>query len=222
MSRARLVVATGNPGKLREFRALLAPLDIGVDIALDTGVDIGVGIEVCAPQEPIAYPEEGDDYAANALAKARTASTQLGVAALADDSGLEVDALDGEPGPHSARYGGPDLDDRGRVAHLLEALARTPRSERTARFVCHAALVEPGGEVVTAMGSCAGRILTAPRGARGFGYDPVFWVPDRGAAMAELPASIKNRISHRARAVAALADALAALQSRAKISSGDG
>ncbi len=206
MSRARLVVATGNAGKLREIRALLAQLDLEVQ-----------------PLDPsVTLPEEGDDYAANALAKARASAEQLGLPALADDSGLEVDALGGAPGARSARYGGPGLDDRGRVAHLLEALAGTPRRERTARFVCHAALVEPGGAAHAAVGTCAGRILEAPRGAGGFGYDPVFWVESHGAAMAELPDSEKNRISHRARALAGLEAALAALQKRAKTSSGDG
>jgi XTP/dITP diphosphohydrolase len=188
-------LATGNPGKVREFAEILA------DLSLDL-----------RPVTPdVVFPAEGADYEPNAAAKARTLAEAWGLPALADDSGLEVDALDGAPGPLSARFGGPELDDAGRVAHLLAALGEVPRARRTARFVCVAALAHPDGRVVTRRGECAGRILAAPRGAGGFGYDPVFWVPELGAAMAELPAVEKNRISHRARALAALRPELAAL-----------
>lgn len=190
-----VAIATGNPGKVREIRALLA--DVAVELRPFSG--------------DLEFPEEGDAYEPNAVAKARTLADAWGMPALADDSGLEVDALDGAPGPRSARFGGPGLDDAGRVAHLLEMLREVRRERRTAQFVCVAALAHPDGRVVTRRGVCAGRILTAPRGVGGFGYDPVFWVPERGAAMAELPASEKNRISHRARAFHALRPDLEAL-----------
>jgi XTP/dITP diphosphohydrolase len=189
-------IATGNAGKVREIAAILADLPLALR----------------AVAGDVAFPEEGDAYEPNAVAKARTLAEAWGVPALADDSGLEVDALDGGPGPRSARFGGPGLDDAGRVAHLLETLREVPRARRAARFVCVAALAWPDGRVVARRGECVGRILTAPRGVGGFGYDPVFWVPERGAAMSELPAAEKNRISHRARAFLALRPELEALR----------
>jgi len=196
MSRRALVVATANPGKLRELRALLEDLDVDV-----LGLDAVPGVEL---------PEEGDDYAANAAAKARAAAGTAGLPALADDSGLEVEALGGRPGPRSARYGGPGLDDAGRVRRLLEELAGVEASRRGARFVCVAALARPEGAVRTSRGEWPGRILETPRGERGFGYDPIFWDEERGAAAAELPARVKNRVSHRARAVAGLREPIRA------------
>jgi XTP/dITP diphosphohydrolase len=197
----RLLVATSNPGKLREFRALLSDLPLAL-----VGLDAASGVSL---------PPEGDDYEANAREKARAVATQLGLPALADDSGLEVEGLAGAPGPHSARYGGPGLDDAGRVARLLAALAERAGPARRARFVCVAALATPDGRVRVARGECPGRILATPRGAGGFGYDPVF-APDAavagGRSMAELDAAEKNRISHRARALHALRDALAELR----------
>jgi XTP/dITP diphosphohydrolase len=193
---ARAVVATSNPAKLREIRAVLAPLPLPL-VGLDAFPELRL-------------PPEGDDYAANAVAKARAAAAHTGQAALADDSGLEVEGLGGAPGPRSARYGGPGLDDAGRVAVLLDQLAGREGAARRARFVCVAALALPDGEVATARGECRGRIGAAPRGRRGFGYDPVFEVQGRGRTMAELPAREKNRISHRARAFRALRAALLA------------
>lgn len=198
MSDAVLVVATGNAGKLAELRALLAELPLRV---------LGLG-ELPA----VAFPEEGDDYAANAQAKACAAATALGRPALADDSGLEVAALGGAPGARSARFGGPDLSDAERAALLLERLEETPAADRSARFVCAAALALPGGTVRSALGSCAGRIARGARGRAGFGYDPVF-EPDEpgfrdGRTLAELGAEAKQRISHRARAVSALLPAI--------------
>lgn len=185
-----MVVATANAGKLREFRAILAELP--------------VALRGLADFPGVALPEEGEDYVENAVAKARAAARGSGRPALADDSGLEVAALGGAPGPRSARYGGPGLDDAGRCRRLLEALAGAGSADRSARFVCVAALATPEGEVVTARGECRGRILEAPRGAGGFGYDPVFEVEGRGRAMAELAPGEKNRLSHRARALRAL------------------
>jgi len=156
----------------------------------------------------VELPEEGHDYEKNALAKACAAAEASGLPALGDDSGIEVAALAGGPGPGSARYGGPGLDDAGRSARLLHALAATGSSDRRACFVCVAALAAPGGAVISARGECHGRILAAPRGAGGFGYDPIFQPEGYDVSMAELPAQLKNRISHRARALAALAPAL--------------
>ncbi len=188
------VVATGNAGKLAEMRALLA----GVPIELR-----GLG-EVPG----IALPPEGDDYAANAIAKAEVASRVTGLPAIGDDSGLEVDALGGRPGAQSARYGGAGLDDAGRVALLLRELDGVPAQRRTARFVCVVALAVPGGETLAVRGVCEGRILDAPRGRGGFGYDPIFAPEGRPVSMAELAAAEKNALSHRGRAVAALQMAL--------------
>ncbi len=153
-------------------------------------------------------PAEGDAYERNAIEKALTAARATGRVALGDDSGLEVDALGGAPGPFSARYGGAGLDDGGRVAALLRALAAVPDGERNARFVCVAAVATPRGDVATARGVCEGRLLRAPRGAGGFGYDPIFAVGD--VSLAELPAAAKDALSHRGRAFRALVPALRA------------
>jgi XTP/dITP diphosphohydrolase len=195
-ARPELVVATGNPGKLREIRAILADLPV-VWRALDAFPDIRL-------------PDEGDDYRANAVAKARTTAAGSGRLAVADDSGLEVAGLAGGPGPRSARYGGHGLDDAGRVAHLLAELSGLEGDLREARFVCVAAWATPGGEVGTARGECRGRILPAPRGAGGFGYDPVFFSAELQAGMAELPEVRKHAISHRGRAFRALRESLVA------------
>jgi XTP/dITP diphosphohydrolase len=188
------VLATSNPGKLRELRAILG--------------DLPVVLRALEAYPEVQLPEEGDDYEANAVVKARAVAEGTGRPALADDSGIEVAALDGRPGPHSARFGGPHLDDAGRVDRLLTELAASGRSDRSARFVCVAALVFPNGEVVTARGECPGRILDAPRGRSGFGYDPIFEVEAGGRSMAELSPTEKNRISHRARAFLALGKAI--------------
>jgi XTP/dITP diphosphohydrolase len=193
---ACVVVATSSRGKLREILALLAPLPVPM-----VGLDALPGLRL---------PPEGDDYLANAVTKARAAASFAGLPALADDSGLEVEVLGRAPGPHSARYGGPGLDDAGRVARLLGELAGWEGPARRARFVCAAALVAPDGGVATAFGECAGRIASAPRGADGFGYDPIFELEAGGRTMAELPAQEKNRVSHRARAFLALRPALLA------------
>ena len=191
----RVVIATSNPGKVREIAAILREHPLRL-IALDE-------------LQPVSFPEEGSEYAANAIAKARAAALQLGELALADDSGLEVDALEGQLGPHSARYGGPALDDRGRVELLLRSLRGVPASHRGAEFVCVAALATPEGEVLSARGECRGEILEAARGTAGFGYDPIFRVAGHLQTLAELRPDEKNRISHRARALHALFEAWA-------------
>lgn len=185
--RRLLVVATTNRGKLREIEALLAGLPLRVVAASEIA--------------SIAYPEEGDDYEANALAKARTVAAALGEFAVADDSGLEVEALDGRPGARSARYGGPGLDDAGRAARLLAEVAGHPETSRRARFVCWAAFAEPSGRTASAMGICAGRLLTAPRGDGGFGYDPVFAPDGSERSLAEFTRAEKDAISHRGMAL---------------------
>ncbi len=186
----RLVVATQNAGKLREIRDILAGREFEV-VSL-------------AGLAPVDFPDEGGDYRENAVAKARAAALQLGVRALADDSGLEVEGLGGGPGAYSARYGGAHLDDAGRVQHLLDELGARPGASRRARFVCWAALVEPDGTTRSAFGECPGEILAAARGAGGFGYDPVFQPDGFEVSMAEVADAVKNEISHRARALHAL------------------
>ncbi len=189
-----LVLATSNPGKLREFRAILG--------------ELSVRFEALAAFPEVELPEEGDDYEANAVAKARAIADATGRPALADDSGIEVTALGNRPGPRSARFGGADLDDAGRLEKLLRDLAASGAMDRSARFVCVAALAFPGGEVITARGECPGRILDAPRGGRGFGYDPIFEVEGGVRSMAEIPPTEKNRISHRARALLSLREVI--------------
>ncbi len=188
------VLATSNPGKLVEIRAILR--------------DLPFAIRPLSDFPGVVLPEEGASYEENAIAKARAAAQRSDRVALADDSGLEVSGLGGGPGPFSARFGGPGLDDAGRVQALLAALANCSGEQRRARFVCIAALATPAGDIVTARGECAGRILDAPRGRCGFGYDPIFLVEGVGRAMAELPESEKNRISHRASAFDALSGAI--------------
>jgi len=192
-----LVVATGNQGKRAEFARLLG--DIGATV-----VDLSVaGPGYAAP------PEDGATYAENARIKARAAAAATGCLALADDSGIEVEALDGAPGVHSARYGGAGLDDAGRVALLLETLAAVPDGRRAAWFVAHLCVSAPSGAIVASTEArLAGRIARAPRGAAGFGYDPVFVPVGSGQTMAELAPAAKDLLSHRGRAAALLRPSL--------------
>jgi len=196
----KVVLATRNRGKLRE----IAPLLDGLGLELCTIDDV-------APKAELR--EDADTFEENALAKARQAAAATGLPAVADDSGLEVDALGGAPGVRSARYAGPGADDARNNAKLLEALRDIPPGGRRARFRCVAAFVDPArGREITRAGVCEGEILGAPRGEGGFGYDPLFLLPDRGRTMAELPLDEKNRVSHRAAAFRALAAALAQVQ----------
>ena len=183
----RLLLATNNPGKLEELRALLRDLPI---LLADPGA-LGIGLEV---------EEDGADYAANATLKAVAFSRTSGLPTLADDTGLEVDALDGAPGLHSRRVAPSDPERRQR---LLARLAPFPRPW-TATFRCAVALATPDQTVVVAHGACPGEILPRPRGTGGFGYDPVFLVAGTTKTMAELTLEEKNRLSHRARAVRSL------------------
>lgn len=186
----KLVFATRNKGKLRELRQLLQ-LDHLEILALD---DIPGTPEV---------EEDGDTFAENATKKAREIMEATGLPALADDSGLEVDALGGAPGVHSARYAGEDATDGDRINLLLSELQGVPHEQRTARFRCVVAIATPTRELYSAEGVCEGLIAFEPTGQGGFGYDPVFYLPEYGCTMAQLPQAEKNRISHRARAVEA-------------------
>ena len=183
----RLLLATNNRGKVGEYRELLR----GLPLELVTPGEIGVDGSV---------EETGLTFTENARLKATTLCERSGLLTLADDSGLQVDALNGEPGIRSARYAGPDATDRDLVAKLLGALQGVPAEKRGARFRCVIAIAVPGGRIYTRSGNCAGRISETPRGAFGFGYDPVFLVPELGLTMAQLPARTKNGLSHRGRA----------------------
>jgi XTP/dITP diphosphohydrolase len=187
VEKPRLLIATNNPGKAAEYRELLG--DAGWELV--TPRDVGLQLEV---------EESGGDYAENAKIKAATFAKASGLVALADDSGIEVDALGGEPGFLSARFGREGIGDEGRVALLLERLAGVPPEKRSARFRCLIAVARPEGQVDLFEGRCEGRVAVEPRGESGFGYDPVFLLPDRGLTMAELPPQEKNSVSHRGRA----------------------
>jgi XTP/dITP diphosphohydrolase len=192
--RRTLVFATRSAGKLAELAALCAPLGLDVRAAADLG----------APD----VVEDGATLVDNAVKKAREVARATGLCALADDSGLEVDALGGAPGVHSARFCGRHGDDAGNNRLLLERLAGVPKAARTARFVCVLALADSAGPLgdrtITVTGTVAGRILTEPRGQGGFGYDPLFYCPELGATFAEAGIGPKGGVSHRARAMAAL------------------
>jgi XTP/dITP diphosphohydrolase len=199
----QILVATRNPGKLREYASLLSGLRAnGQPLEWVTLTDLGIEREV---------DETGVTFEENARLKARAYAGESGLLTLADDSGLEVDALDGAPGVYSARYGGARLDDVGRYRLLLKNLGGTPAEQRTARFRCVVAVSTPGGELYTSDGACEGRIGIEPKGEYGFGYDPVFIVEGYGVTMAELPPDVKNRISHRARALRAVQPTLEAV-----------
>jgi XTP/dITP diphosphohydrolase len=195
--RERLVIASGNPGKLREFRELLAGLPFDVVAQADLGI--------AAP------PETGTSFLENALLKARHAAGAARAAAIADDSGLEVDALGGAPGIYSARYAGLGADDAANNAKLLGALKAAPPHSRSARYRCVMAFV--AGDVdpapLTAEGVWEGIIVDSPRGSAGFGYDPHFWLPELKMTAAELDPGEKNRRSHRGTALRLLRERLA-------------
>ncbi len=193
----RLLLATNNPGKVRELRRLLSDLAF----ELVTPADLGLALEVA---------ETGSTYAENASIKARAFARATGCLALADDSGIEVDALDGRPGILSARFGDPRLDDVGRTQHLLDELDGIPLEHRTARYRALVAIARPSGEVALFEGVQEGAIAARPRGQGGFGYDPVFLV-DGSRTQAEIPEGEKDALSHRGRAVRAARDYLKGL-----------
>jgi XTP/dITP diphosphohydrolase len=187
----QLLVATGNPGKLAEFQELLDPSGVRVLSPAEIGWEGGL-------------LEEGETLEANALQKAATATRATGMASLADDSGLFVDILGGAPGVQSARYAGEEQDSEANCAKLIGALEGVHPDERGAEFRCVIALVTSEGEGRVFAGTCRGRIALKPRGTGGFGYDPLFEVPEDGRTFAEMTSDEKHRISHRGRALAAL------------------
>ncbi len=190
----RLVLATSNAGKLAEIQPLLA--DSGIALVAQSELDVADAIE------------DGKSFIENALLKARHASAATGLPALADDSGLLVDALGGAPGLLSARYAGAHGDSAGNIRKLLDALQGVPESARAARFHCSIVLLRHADDPqpLVVEGVWHGRILAAPRGTGGFGYDPVFFDTDLHSSAAELPAELKNRVSHRGQALRQLAE----------------
>ena len=185
----KIVAATNNKNKLREFKEILSPLGYQIISLKDLGLDIEV-------------EETGTTFEENSLIKAKAVLKATGMASLADDSGLMVDALGGEPGIYSARYcEGSDTD---RINYLLEKMKNVPDEKRTARFVSAITLMFTDGDIVTAKGTCEGKIAKAPSGKNGFGYDPVFYVEKYGKTFAELSAEQKNLISHRGNALSEL------------------
>lgn len=181
----KLLIATNNPGKSAEYRELFADLPIELTSPAAEGIHLDV-------------EETGSSFEENAVLKARTFARVSGLPTLADDSGLEVMALDGEPGIYSSRYAGPHASDADRYRKLLENLASVPWERRLARFRCVIAIATPQGALKTVEGRVNGRIAFEPRGEHGFGYDPVFYLSSHEKTMAELPEEIKNQISHRA------------------------
>ena len=205
MNSSDFLIATHNMKKREELHRILAPLGLRVHLAEEVGITLS-DVE-----------ETGSTFEANALLKAESGCTESGLACIADDSGLEVDALGGTPGVYSARYAGEHGNDALNTEKLLSELSDIPAPARTARFVCAACCVFPDGRVLTVRGECEGHIAFAPKGTGGFGYDPVFLpadVPDEPGepkTMAELPAAVKDTLSHRGKALKALAEKLGGL-----------
>jgi XTP/dITP diphosphohydrolase len=193
--RRKLIVATKNRGKLEEIAQLLSDLSYDVISMADAGITEDID-------------ENGTTFEENALIKARAIWKATGETVLADDSGLEVDHLGGAPGIYSARYAGEGATDADRNNKLLAALAGVPAEKRTARFVCAAALVFPDGRELVVRGTCEGVIADASAGNNGFGYDPLFYVPEFGMTIAQMDAELKNSISHRGNALRKILDIL--------------
>ena len=194
----KIVFATGNPNKLTEIREILADMPAEIVTMKEAGADVEI-------------VEDGADFTENALIKARTAAAALPEAwadalVLADDSGLEVDALGKEPGVYSSRYMGENTPYDVKNAEILRRLKDVPTEERTARFVCAVAAVFPDGREETVRETIEGKIGYEPRGENGFGYDPIFYLPDLSCSTAEIPPAEKNRISHRGKALRAMAE----------------
>jgi XTP/dITP diphosphohydrolase len=183
----KLLLATNNPGKARELKVLLQELPLELVLPGELGISGEVD-------------EAGATFEENARIKATALVKRSGLLSLADDSGLEVEALGGEPGSLSARYAGEGASDRERVDYLLDKMKGIPWEKRTARFRCVIAIAEPEGEVELCSGECHGFITFEPKGKEGFGYDPIFYFPGLDKTMAELPFEIKNKVSHRGEA----------------------
>jgi len=195
----KLLLATNNQAKVREYRSLLKALPYKLVTLAEQGITTVVD-------------EVGESLEENARLKAVTLAAQSQLLALADDSGLEVDALGGEPGRLSARYAGENASDRERIEYLLARLDGVPWEKRTARFRCVIAIATPDGKVELCSGECHGFITFAPRGEHGFGYDPVFYLPELAKTMAELPLALKNELSHRGQAARQVPQALERLR----------
>ncbi len=191
----KILIATTNQGKVEEIRNLVKGLP-AVFLSLS---------EVPGVPEVV---EDGATFEENALKKARVIAYSTGIVTLADDSGLCVDALDGRPGVHSARYAGESATDEEKYMRLLDEMEDVPELERSARFVCALALVDPHGEQMLFRGVCEGRITREPRGSSGFGYDPIFFFEEAGCTFAEMDQEAKNRVSHRGRALREFAEFL--------------
>ncbi|HBI26643.1 MAG TPA: non-canonical purine NTP pyrophosphatase [Peptococcaceae bacterium] len=192
-----VLIASRNAGKIEEYRELLSDLPLVIfSLADDNFIHL--------PE----VEETGQTFQENALIKARAAAGAAGLMALADDSGLEVDYLQGAPGVYSSRYAGPGNDDQANNHKLLQALEGVPLQQRGGRFRCVIALVTPQGKEFFSEGVCEGRIAFQPTGSKGFGYDPLFLMPLLGKTFAELEPEVKNRISHRAQAIRAMRDVL--------------
>jgi XTP/dITP diphosphohydrolase len=187
LSSGRLLLGTNNKAKVREYRVLLE----GIPCEITTPAELGI-------TQPV--EESGETLEQNAVLKAKAYALMSNLTALADDSGLEVDALGGEPGVLSARYAGEGVSDRERIEYLLAKITDVPWEQRGARFRCIIAVASPDGEVTLCQGECPGIITFEPKGAGGFGYDPVFYLPELDKTMAELSMEQKNRLSHRGRA----------------------
>ncbi len=190
-----VIAATNNKNKLREFRQILKPHGFNVLTQAQAGVSV----------EP---EETGSTFAENAMIKARAIYEATGKATVADDSGLCVDYLNGEPGIYSARYGASDLDDKGRLELVLKKMEGVPKEKRSAYFMCGIAFINSDGTCVTASGRVDGIIAFEPAGENGFGYDPIFFVPELGKTFAEASPEEKNALSHRGRALAQLEEKL--------------
>ena len=198
-----VIIATKNPGKAKEFEHIFAARGIEVRTLLDF------------PEIP-EVEETGLTFEGNAILKAEAVSKALGKMVIGDDSGLMVDALEGRPGIYSARYAGEQKNDQNNTDKVLSELKGLPDEKRSARFYCALAVAVPGQETITVSGTCEGRILEERRGSNGFGYDPVFYVPEKGLALAELSSEGKNKISHRANALKKLDVVLDSILERAK------
>ena len=192
----QIVLASSNPGKVREINRLLANLELHAHPQSEYGV--------------VDAEETGLTFVENAIIKARNAASHTGLPAIADDSGIEVDALNGAPGIHSARFAGPGASDRANLEKLLDELREVPETERSARFQCLIVYLRHANDPtpIICQGTWEGSILLEPRGENGFGYDPVFYVPTHGCSSAELAADVKNSLSHRGQALRQLATSL--------------
>lgn len=196
-----IIIATKNKGKAKDFEALLEPMGYKVLTLHDV-----------APQMDV--EETGETFEANAILKAETIARELQATVVADDSGLEIDALGGEPGVYSARYSGEEKDDESNIDKVLQKMVQVPADEKTARFRCVLALASPGQETIIFEGTCEGIITDERKGLHGFGYDPIFYVPGLEKTMAEMEPSEKASISHRGNAIREMGKAMTGLSDK--------